>query len=478
MSHTNNDVDVPSASLRAQSLDAAYRQALFWAVMFGGGETSFTLFATFIQAEPFMFGLLAGIPSLLGPSAQAAAAWMLDRTGRRKSLVLKAVLVQALCFLPMAALPFLAPGPLVMAIFLFSITIYFACAHLAHPPWYSMIGDLVPDSERGNYFAKLSRMPSLVALVTQLSLGGALYLASFHQAGAWVFLGAFAAAGVSRLISYFIVRGMREPVYRSTPADSFTFWQFIRRTPESNFARFSIYAGLFYFGANVAGPYFVPYVTYDLGYKIYDWQLLTASSTLASILTMLAWGRFSDRFGTKRTIIITSFLICVIPVLWLLTTRFWLLLAINMMGASFWTGFSICCYNYILEAASPGKRARCVAYFNIIIGMGVFLGSVAGERLYHWLPEATFIPGVHSSFPYVLAISGGVRLLMCLIFLPMFRELRTVQDFSLSKWFVTITQMRSMYGLRLSVFVERPPEPEETEQKKSAEADGQPDPKA
>lgn len=468
MNQANEDITSPSTSLRSQSLDAAYRQALFWAVMFGGGESAFTLFVSFMQAEPFVFGLLAGIPSLLGPLAQAAAAWMLDRSGRRKSLVLKAILVQALCFLPMAALPLFTPDPLVMTIFLLSITLYFVCAHLAHPPWYSMIGDLVPDSERGNYFAKLSRTPTLVALVAQLSLGGALYLASRHHAGAWVFMGAFAAACVSRLVSYLIVRGMREPAYRSTPADTFTFWQFIRRTPESNFARFAIYVGLFYFGANIAGPYFVPYVTYDLGYKIYDWQLLTASSTLASILTMLAWGRFSDRFGTKRTIIITSFLICVIPGLWLLTTNFWPLLAINMMGASFWTGFSICCYNYILEAASPPKRARCVAYFNIIIGLGVFLGSATGERLCHWLPKTDFIPGVHSSFPYVLAISGGVRLLMCFAFLPMFKELRTVQDFSISKWFLTVTQMLSVYGLRVGVFVDRP---EETNRKKPSEAD-------
>jgi len=445
----------PSVSLRKHSLSAAFRQALFWAVMFGGGEASFVLFATWLGAPTLLFGLLAGLPSLLGPLAQVVAANLLDRYGKRMPLVLWPVLIQALLFFPLALLPFLGKGNLTYALFMAAIAIYFVVAHLAHPPWYSLIGDLVPAGERGNYFARLTRIPTFIALVAQLGVGAALFWVSDPQLQAWVFAISFLVAGTARLISYSIVCGVREPAYRARAEDLFTFWQFIRRAKESNFVKFVIFTGLFYFGAHIVGPYFVPYFTYKLGYQTYHWVILTALGTLSSIVTMLAWGKFSDRFGSKRAIQVSALLASFVPGLWLLTENFPLLVLINMLGASSWAGLQLGSWNYIMEAVSAPKRARCVAYFNIIAGLGVFFGAAAGEGLHVWLPETTTDNGSATSFPYMLIASAAFRLGVCLLFLPMFRELRKVEDFSLPRWFFTVTQMRSVYGIFINVFAER-----------------------
>jgi MFS family permease len=262
-------------------------------------------------------------------------------------------------------------------------------------------------------------------------------------------------AGAARLISFFIVREIREPPYHKKAEDYFNFWMFIRRAPESNFVKFVVFTAFLHFGAYIAGPYFMPYVTYDLHYQSWHWVLLIAGGTLASIATMVAWGRFSDRFGNKRTIQITAFLISVIPFVWLLSTNIWVLIAIHATGAAFWAGFSISSWNYILEAASPPKRARCVAYFNLLVGVGIFFGSAAGWQLSHWLPQGDVGEGRASTFPLLLVASGTVRLLACLVFLPTFKELRAVPEVSLTRWFFTVTQMRSVYGLLIGVFTER-----------------------
>lgn len=455
-------LDSETKALHAHGLAAAFRLVVFWGVMFGAGEASFALFASYLHAPAFFFGLLAGLPCLLGPLAQAVSANLLDRQGRRMPLVLGPMLVQALCFIPLAALPFFEPGAAVYALFLALVILYFLTAHLSHPPWYSLLGDLLPDAERGSYFAKLSRIPTLVALLAQLAVGGALYLAVQGEAVGWIFAGAFALSGAARLVSFAIARGIREPPYRSGEADTFTFWQFIRRTRESNFVKFGLFVALFHFGAYIAAPYFLPYFIYDLAYSPWHWTLLASSGTLASILTMLAWGRFGDRFGNKRTIQISALFICLVPLGWLFTTDLAAFVAIQMLGAAFWTGFTISVWNYILEAVSPPKRARCVAYFNLLVGLGIFLGSLAGEPLYRWLPRMPIDAEHSSSFLYLLVISLAFRLLVCLVFLPMFRELRAVPPFPIARWFFTVTQMRSIYGLLWGVIAEQGPERKKT----------------
>jgi MFS family permease len=462
----------PSESLRTHSLSAAFRGALFWAVMFGAGELSFVLFASHIKASLLVFALLAGIPSLLGPLAQTVAANLLETRNSRMSLVLTPVLVQALSFLPLAILPFFPRGAAVDAVFLACVIVYFVMFSLVVPPWYSLIGDLLPADKRGDYFAKLTRLPTLIHLVTSLCVGGALYLAAGDALEDWVFAGAFALACAARLISYSIVREVREPPYHKSASDYFNFWMFIRRAPESNFVKFVVFTAFLHFGAYIAGPYFMPYVTYDLHFKTWHWVLVISGGTLASIATMVAWGRFSDRFGNKRTIQITAFLISVVPFTWLLTTNIWLIILIHTIGAAFWAGFSISTWNYIMEAASPPKRARCVAYYNVIVGVGIFLGSMAGERLSHWLPHADLGDGRSSSFPSLLVASGTLRLLACLVFLPAFKELRTVPEVSLTRWFFTVTQMRSVYGLLIGVIAER----EESSEKNSGDQMPPPNP--
>src|SRR3954468_24032432 len=93
-------------ALRQRSMDIALKSSLCWAVMFGVGECYFSIFATYIHAPRFYFGLMAGIPSLLGPISQLFGADAVDHTGQRKRLTQISVCMQSLCYAPLAVLPF------------------------------------------------------------------------------------------------------------------------------------------------------------------------------------------------------------------------------------------------------------------------------------------------------------------------------------------------------------------------------------
>ena len=450
------------------SLKAGLRQSWGWAVMFGAGENSFCLFAAQIRMPTFFFGLLIGIPQLLGPLAQALSANLLDRHGRRKWLVEVAVLAQMLCFVPLAALPVLALSgwneqepwaTLLNLVFLAAATVYVIGGNFTIPPWSSLVSVLVPHRLRAEYFGRLNRHMSFLTLVSQIGVGGLLFLCgqaaepdSRARLALWVFAGAFALSGLARFHSLLQVRRVQDPPYVVPPDSVFTFVQFLRRARESNFVHFVLYSALIYFGTMLAGPYFLPYWTYDLGYASWQWVVMSSVTTFSSIVTLFFWERFSDRFGNKKTLAYTGFSISVIPLLWMVSANFYYLAAVNLLSGMAWAGFGLSQWNYILEAVTPPKRARCVAYFNIVCGVGIFAGALLGGWIEKFLPAVEVTPGHTTRFFYLLLLSGLCRLLAAAVFVPTFRELREVQPFSLPHWFFQITAVRYPVGVILDFF--------------------------
>lgn len=468
----DQDASASGVSRPPRDLRWAFRQALFWAVMFGAGESSFSLLAAYLHAPEIYFGLLSGLPQLFGPLAQVGAANLTDYLGKRKLLVQIAVAVQILSFAPLAVLVFAEPSPAVHAFFLFCVTLYFIAGHFSHPPWTGIIGDLAPSEHRARFFARLSRWVGGVSLVAQLGMGVALYLGREHGGLKWIFAVGMALSGIVRIGSFVCIQRIQEPPHSASRDTVFTFWQFIRRAPESNFVKFVIFVALVHFGAQISGPFFLPYWIYTLGLPEWQWVLLNGITAVSAVLTLLAWGRFSHRFGNKNTIHYCSYGIALIPLGWLFTSNIWFLGLINAWSGVLWAGFGLSTWNYMLEAVSAPKRPRCAAYFNIVVGVGIFAGSMAGSWLGKVLPLTLDFGGgsvtVKTTFMYLLGLSFLMRLAACLM-LPAFKELRpNVEGFSLRRHFYTIASGRVPFGLRFVVGATDELEPP---QKRSAEAE-------
>jgi len=462
-------------NLDQASLKYARWQGAAWAVMFGAGENSFGLFGTFLKAPPIFFGLLAGIPQLIAPVMQVLSANLMDRYPNRKKLVLMSVVGHVVCYVPLALLALAEPQWWTPAVLLGVLSLYYISGHFGSPPWNSFIGDIVPSSRRGEIFAQLGQIAAALTLASMLATALALYLGNRYvpESIAWFFAGIFILAGASRCICFLCITRMREPKYVPKPESVFSFWQFIRRARESNFVKFVVFVALLHGTANIAGPYFLPYCRYDLKLETWQWICINSSATLATIVSLMFWGRFADRFGTKRTLAYTSILIALQPLLWLLHDHFYYLILINTCAGVSWGGFNLATSNYIMEACSPPVRARCFAYFTTILGVGVFVGSMVGSVLLKTLPKHVEIGGwfstdVGSTFYYLLVISAVLRGLVALFFMPYFKELREVHHFSFKEWFFENVQARFSVGIRLVPFGGSNDE-DEDEEKKSGE---------
>jgi len=106
-------------------------------------------------------------------------------------------------------------------------------------------------------------------------------------------------------------------------------------------------------------------------------------------------------------------------------------------------------FNFIFDSTSPKKRTTCVAYYNVLNGMAILLGAVAGGLIVKhnnlfW-----------SKYLLVFIISFMLRYIASLIFIPKIREVRVVEEISHRKLLLKAFTVMPTRGLIYNIITLR-----------------------
>ncbi len=228
--------------------------------------------------------------------SQLSAPALVRKAGSRKALILPAVLLHALLWVPVFLVPFLMPtGKVWWLIALITLSTVFGA--IANPAWGSMMADLVPVRIRGRYFSSRSRIINTVALVASFIGGGILQILQPHQYFGFAII--FGAATVFRLVSfYFMVRMYEPPATRTASHEGIL--AVIKNTWSSNIGRFTTFVAMMSFCTNLSAPFFTVYMLRDLHFSYLSFVIVNSAGSLATILFVTYWGRRADR-ARQRT---------------------------------------------------------------------------------------------------------------------------------------------------------------------------------
>ncbi len=446
------------------------------AIMMGCGETYFGPFGIFLRATTVQVGLLATLPQLMGALMQWVGALRMDRFHSRRRVIVTGAAIQALTFIPMALIPFVS-GTNTLSIYglLAWMIMYHGANGAVVPVWNSLIGDLVPAGIRGHFFGHRNRLTGMSTFVSILLAGGVLHL--FQGLGSLeigyliIFLGALAA----RLNSVRWLSRYEDPEFRLAPDQVFTFRQFLRRSPHSNFAKFVFFFGAMHLGVAFSAPYFALYMLRDLQFSYVEFTLVTCVATVTQFLTFRYWGDLSDRFGNKKILNLCGWGVGIVPVLWLPSHDMVYLVLIQIYSGIVWSGFSLASANFIFDAVTPPKRARCVAYQGLIHGAFVFVGSIAGGYAAGHLPQ-TYPLGLWTWTPstmlhVIFLISGMMRLVAAGLFLRKFAEVRPVEPIRHRELIFRVSHIKPIAGATFGLFTGLFREPREEKRENRKETD-------
>ncbi|MBI1820399.1 MAG: MFS transporter [Nitrospirae bacterium] len=420
-----------------KSLSYGIKDGASYSMMTGIGESYLIPFALFFKASSTEIGFIVSVPQLFGAFFQLFSVYLLSSLNNRKQLILSGVGLQAVAWLPLLWMPLLIPEH---ALFFLGLgaSLYFLLGNLASPPWNSLMGDLVPRGQRGNYFGRRTKIMSLCSFSGLCAGGVTLHFthAAGHPAAGFILI--FMLAAVFRIFSFYYLKKMEEPSLSSS-IEKFYLTHFYRHFKHSNFLRFVIFSALISFSVQVAAPFFAVYMLRDLHFTYLQYMLVAATAVLSQYLTFLYWGNFSDRFGNRMVLKITGLMLPFLPIMWLFSPNFYYILTIQILSGFIWAGFSLSITIFIFDAVSSEKRAVCIAVYSTLNALGIFFGAMVGGLLTNIFPVSFDI--LHWSFHlrskllFLFFISGALRLIVYLTFLPKIQEVREVEAFSFKQAF-------------------------------------------
>lgn len=411
---------------KEKTLDLSIKEGASTAVMSGAGESYITPYALALNASNAQIGFLASFVGLSGAISQIVGSRLIYKYSRKK-LIIRSVLMQAFMWVLILSLGILfwkgilvnwAAGILVILYCLYAIS-----GNLAGPAWFSLMGDLIPEEKRGEYFSKRNKIIGLIAMI--VTLAASFWLDFTKQLGLVIigFIVLFTIAALARFIAAYLFKKHYYPKYEIKKDSYFGFFEFIKKAYLNNFGKFVIFIGLINFATHFASPFFAVYMLKELNYS-YTWYIIVVlSSALFTIWSLPIWGKIGDKFGNRELLKIGSILIPLAPIPWLISGNpIFLIFTAQLIAGVGWSAFNLATSNFIYDAVTPGRRAICVAYFNMINGIGVFFGAILGGLFAQYI-NISWI----NIFFLIFIISAVARALICIIMLPKIKEVRKVE---------------------------------------------------
>lgn len=428
------------------------RDGLCQAVTQGIGEHYFSAFALLLKATPLQIGLLSALPQLVGTWAQLCAASHPLSHLSRKQLLISGSLGQALAWFPLFTLPLLFTDQ-AAALFIICVVLYAALGHMTVPAWNSLFTDIVGPNLRGHYFGRRAQLMS-VANFAGLTAGGLLLHISERWSLDWGgFAAIFLLAATGRVLSTFFLGRLTDLPCPRSPIQPAGFVELLIRHGSTDFRRFLYFSGLMHAATLLAGPYFVVYLLHDLHLSYVEYGSWLAAQMVGQFISLKAWGRLGDRCGHAATLTITGSLVPLLPTLYLFSSSVPFLICVNLFGGMIWAGFSLGLQNYIFDAVPVEDKGRAVALANTINAMGWFVGALTGGWLAGWLPSRISGLGIDwsvgSNLPLLFLISGSLRLVVAILFLPKLRELRTESTCSPGRLLAHLPVLQPLHRLFL-----------------------------
>lgn len=431
MKVTAEPVHTPCRSRRSErtswlrcTLKRSQQEAVASSTMTATSDNFFNAYAIFLGASLAQMGWVTGLPQLFGAVAQLLSVWLASHFSRRQFIVFCASL-QALVVLAMGAVAAFEPEHAVW-IFIGLAVLYHSFINLIQPHWRAWMGSIVPERRRGAFFAARTRLTMGASLSVFFVGGGILTLTDSMQM-AWLgFSLLFSLAAMGRFVSAWLLLQMHDPDPR-VPKTSGVFIQtlsnFRGAWKDKTFRHYSLFVAGMQCMVAISAPFFAVYMLEELHFSYFEFVMASVASIVTQFVTLRFWGRFSDLYGNRLVMIITSSLIPSLPLLWLFSDNYLYILALQAFSGFAWSGFTLSTANYLYDIRPFRSDFATYAALQAALSAGfVFLGAMLGGAIASHAADFLIWSGwgrwLSSPIFVVFMVSTFMRTLVTLWFIP------------------------------------------------------------
>jgi MFS family permease len=384
-----------------------------------GGSVFLTGFALLLGANSFQLGLLGALP-FIGQLFQFLGAYLEQRAGNRRQLVLVAALAGRLTWALLLALPFLSfLSGAQLPLFFLGLACSYALNGIASNAWLSWMSDLVPARQRGSYFGLRNTVGAITAMAATFLAGHALDNARAQGQEtlgyALVFgVAVLAAFGAAALITRQAEPPM-EPKSTVNLADMFA-----GPLRDQSFRSYVLVNLGWAIAIGVASPFFNAYglSTLKLSFSVLALQAIATSAV--SLLFGPLIGRLQDRYGYRRVLVACIIGTLPLPWGWVLSTptNIFPLWLTAIFSGVFWPGINQGLINVLMERAPASYRGAALASYSAITGVGTLTAGLLGGVLATLIANTQVVIGPFQivGMAFLFVLSSLLRAVMVGVF--------------------------------------------------------------
>lgn len=362
------------SDLRASTLDGAA-----FGGMVGFGETYLPAFALAVGLGEMVSGMVSSVPLVAGGLMQLASPMAVRLLRSHRRWVVICAVVQALTFIPLVIAALV--GAISTTALLLVTAVYWAAGLATGPAWNTWIGTIVPRPVRPRFFAHRTRISQAGVFAGFLIGGLLLQYASARNQSLQAFALLFGLAGVCRVLSAWTLQLHSEPVplppnMREIP------WKRVRHhLHASSGGRLLVYLVAVQAAAQLAGPFFTPFMLGKLNFSYGDLVGLFSVAFFSKVVSLPMWGRVARKIGARQLLWIGG--IGIVPVSggWLVSQDYTWLLILQIVGGVAWAAYELAFFLLFFESISEQERTSVLTIYNLLNTAAWVAGSLIGGMI-------------------------------------------------------------------------------------------------
>ncbi|MBI3961778.1 MAG: MFS transporter [Deinococcus sp.] len=343
-----------------------------------------TGFALALGATELQIGILAALPPFAN-LAQLLAAYLLERSGRRKWLCVGGAALSRGLWLLTVALPFAVIGPgkpvWVLSAIIGGSSVFFAMSSTA---WQSWMRDLVPGSMRGRYFARRTQLQAAVGIAASLAAGWFIdyWKAEYPRNLTMGFALLFTVGVLFGLLGLLPLGLTPEPPAHLSARQP--FWRLLSLPfRDRNFRRLMAYAMAWAFSTALASTFFIVYMLNDIRLDYAQVVIFSFFDQGMNLLSLGLWGRLTDRYGNKPVILFGGLLASTTAFCWIFAApgHYAIIPIIYLINGFAFAGIGLASGNILLKVSPNEHNAVYISVYSVLVGFAGALAPILGGYL-------------------------------------------------------------------------------------------------
>lgn len=403
------------------------KEGTLWAIKASLGDHFIAPFAVFANMSNPLITIINSMWNI-NPVAQLFGSRKVKKTNR-KSLITRTALTETIgwLFLSIIAVLYLADiaKPILPYLVLINIGLILFSGGFGYPAWFSLIGDVVDTKFRGRWFSKRSTIISFTIIIASITAAFGLEYARNIGKENVAFIILFSLAFLARLHGTLTLNRHYDPEQKIKREKQYSIKRFFTKTIKTNLGHFTIFRALLGFAIGLTSPLVSIYLLRYLNLDYVSYMAIYLSGTLFSIITLNLWGKIADKYGNYKVIALTTAIIPITPILWILSSSpLYLFIVPAVIGGTAWSAFIMSSGNFVYDNTTKDIRAKAISYFNSITGITTFLGGLTSALLLKILNTQWIEP-----LFLIFIISALLRMLIVSWWIPKIKERKKRESF-------------------------------------------------